>query len=429
VTAADTTVAATRDALRRRSVWTLVAGVALGSTGHIAAITVATIAARDLSDTAALAGLPGSSVVLGTAIGAALLGWLMSRRGRRLGLSAGYVIGVVGAVLAAAAIILRSLPLLLFGTLLIGFGQSSNQQSRYAAADMYPASRRASAIGVVVWGATVGAVVGPNLVEGAGQLARSAGLPTLVGPYLLPIVFVGLAGVLSFVFLRPDPSELVERSSIDGAEAASAAPLAEVLRRPAVVAALVALVAGQFVMVLIMTMTPLHMTDHGHGLGSVGLVLSAHTFGMFALSPLSGRLTDRFGCPAVIYTGTAILAASAVLSAVAPTDDERLLLVALFLLGWGWNLGFVAGSALLTGAITSTERTRVQGMSDALIWTSAAVASLGSGVLVAAAGYASLGIIGTALVVVPVWVLWRRHRTIVGRALVPPEPASPGPLE
>ena len=416
-------------ALRRRSVGTLVAGVALGSTGHIAAVTVASIAAADLSDTAALAGLPGASVVLGAALGATLLASLMARRGRRFGLTAGYVIGVGGALLATAAIIGRNLPLLLFGTLLIGFGNASNQQSRYAAADLYPASRRASAIGVVVWGATVGAVIGPNLVEVSGDLARSVGLPTLVGPYLVPVVFVGLAAILSFVLLRPDPFELRDAGSVVGAEAVSAAPLAEVLRRPAVIAALVALLAGQIVMVLIMTMTPLHMIDHGHGLGSVGLVISAHTFGMFALSPLSGRLTDRFGCPRVIYAGTGILAASAILSAMAPPADERILLVALFLLGWGWNLGFVAGSTLLTGAVSLTERTRVQGLSDALIWTSAAAASLSSGVLVAAAGYASLGIIGTALIAVPVWILWRRHAAINPRPAIAPAPVPPGPLE
>jgi MFS family permease len=417
------------EALRRRTVGTLVAGVALGSTGHIAAVTVATIAARDLSDMSALAGLPGASVVLGAAVGATTLAALMARRGRRTGLAAGYLIGVAGAFLAATAIVVRSMPLLLFGTLLIGFGNASNQQSRYAAADLYPAARRASAIGIVVWGATVGAVVGPNLVPIAGDLAERIGLPTLAGPYLVPVVFVGLAAALSFAFLRPDPFELADPSSIVVEGDTAAAPLADIMRRPTVVAAIVALLAGQFVMVLIMTMTPLHMTDHGHGLGSVGLVISAHTFGMFALSPLSGRLTDRFGCPRVILAGTVILAGSALLSAAAPPDDERLLLVALFLLGWGWNLGFVAGSTMLTGAVNRTERTRIQGLSDALIWTTAAVASLGSGVLVAAAGFTSLGIIGTALVAVPVWVLWRRHRAIPARALVPPEPVPPGPLD
>jgi len=163
-------------------------------------------------------------------------------------------------------------------------------------------------------------------------------------------------------------------------------------------------------MVLIMTMTPLHMSQHGHGLPAVGLVLSAHTFGMYAVSPASGRLTDRFGSAPVIYAGTAILATAGILAAIAPAQDDRLLLVALFLLGFGWNLGFVAGSAMLTGGISVIERTRIQGLADGLVWSTSALASLGSGVLLAAAGYAALGVLGAVLVVIPAGVLTlRRH--------------------
>jgi MFS family permease len=182
-----------------------------------------------------------------------------------------------------------------------------------------------------------------------------------------------------------------------------------ILRRPAVLVAIVALVIGQFVMVLIMTMTPLHMTDHGHDLGAVGLVLSAHILGMYALAPISGKLTDRFGSPAVIYSGLAVLAVSGILAAVAPAEDDRLLLLALFLLGFGWNLGYVAGSALLTSGVSIVERTRVQGVADGLIWSTAAIASLGSGVLVASAGYATLGVLGAILVVIPFWLLTIRR--------------------
>jgi MFS family permease len=170
-----------------------------------------------------------------------------------------------------------------------------------------------------------------------------------------------------------------------------------------------ALIAGQFVMVLIMTMTPLHMTDHGHGLTAVGTVISAHVFGMYALAPISGRLTDRFGPLPIIYAGLAVLVAAAVLSALAPPMEELLLLVALFLLGWGWNLGFVAGSSLLTGAVTIAERPRIQGVSDALIWSTSAIASVGSGVIVGWAGFAWLGMLGAMLVaVVGAVLLWGR---------------------
>lgn len=205
--------AANLSALRRRTVWTLVAGVALGSTGHIAAVTVATIVADELAGSSAWSGAPGATVVLGAALGAALLTALMTRRGRRAGLAAGYAVGVLGALVATAAIVVGSLPLLLLGTVLIGFGNSSNQLSRYVSADLVPEARRASAIGLVVWGATVGAVVGPNLVSVSSDAAGAIGLPPLTGPYLVPVVFVGLAAILSFSLLRPDPYELADEFS------------------------------------------------------------------------------------------------------------------------------------------------------------------------------------------------------------------------
>jgi MFS family permease len=176
-----------------------------------------------------------------------------------------------------------------------------------------------------------------------------------------------------------------------------------------VLVAIVALVIGQFVMVLIMTMTPLHMTDHHHDLSAVGLVLSAHIAGMYAFAPISGRLTDRLGSPVVIYGGMAILAIAGLMAAVAPVEDDTVLLIALFLLGFGWNLGYVAGSSMLTGGVSVVERTRVQGVADALIWSTAAIASLGSGVLVAAVGYAALGVLGAILVAIPAWVLTVRR--------------------
>ena len=226
------------------------------------------------------------------------------------------------------------------------------------------------------------------------------------------------------MFLRPDPYEIADRTEAQGLDAATSAPLGTIIRRPTVALAIMALVIGQFVMVLIMTMTPLHMTDHHHSLQAVGLVISAHTFGMFALAPVSGKLTDRFGPVRVDLAGTVILAFAGVLSAAAPPENDLVLGVALFLLGWGWNLGFVAGSAMLSGGVSLAERARVQGVADALIWSTAALASLGSGVLLASLGYASLGILGAVLIgaVAAVFVL-RADTTIrtgTGRGGGPP---------
>ncbi len=276
---------------------------------------------------------------------------------------------------------------------------------------MVPPERRASAIGLVVWAATIGSVIGPWLVPVASDLALSVGLPPLAGPYLVPIVFVGLAALLSFAMLRPDPFDLADESTRadPASEPAVIAPVRVILRRPAVAAAIVALVVGQFVMVLVMTMTPLHMTEHGHDLAAVGLVLSVHTLGMFAFSPLSGWLSDRFGRVPTIFLGTATLAVASVMAALAPPDGGFQLTLAMFLLGLGWSFGFVAGSAMLSENLEIHERTRVQGVADALIWSTAAAASLGSGLIMAAVGYTALGILGAGAVIIPVIVL-RAHR-------------------
>jgi MFS family permease len=170
-------------------------------------------------------------------------------------------------------------------------------------------------------------------------------------------------------------------------------------------------------MVLIMTMTPLHLTDHDHTLGTVGLVISGHIAGMFALAPISGWIAQRIGNIRTIFLGTAVLVAASMLAALAPPERYEVLAVALFLLGWGWNLGFIAGSAMLSAGVELAARTRVQGLADAVIWTTSALASLGSGVVVAWAGFSILGFLGAALVLAPVWLLLnRRHVIAAGTA-------------
>ncbi|HUF06801.1 MAG TPA: MFS transporter, partial [Candidatus Binatia bacterium] len=381
-------------ALRRRMQWTLFAISALGSTGYIAAITVGTLVAAEIQGDATLGGVPTAAATLGTATAAGFLSGLMLRVGRRAGIIGGLLVGLVGAIGAVGAVLAESILLLLVASALTGFANGVANLGRYVAGDLVPPGRRASAIGMVVWGATIGAVSGPNLVAPAGAVARSLGLPELAGAYLLTVGFIGLAVLLAFALLRPEPYALADPSALVVRDVGTRAPSAlALLRRPVVFVALVTLVAGQVVMVLIMTMTPIHLTDHGHGLPTVGLVLSAHTFGMFALSPISGRLTDRFGSPRIIATGMATLAAAALMAALAPPDGGFLLTLALFLLGYGWNLGFVAGSAMLTRGLALGERTRVQGIADGMIWSSAAVASLASGVVVAGASYTALGLV------------------------------------
>jgi MFS family permease len=411
------------DTARSRALRVLFSGVGLGSTGYIAASTVAALVATELAGTSTLAGVPAATVVLGSALGSASLGALMARRGRRVGLVSGYAVGTLGAVIALVAVLGHSLPVFLAGTAMLGFANSANQLSRYAAADMVAPERRASTLSVVVWAGTIGGVLGPNLGTLVGERMARLGVPELAGVYLVTLILVAAAALVAFALLRPDPSDLAwvpDPGVAGGAGGPSAAdvgyPIASVrqlLRRPSVSAAIIALVAGQVVMTLIMTMTAVHMTEHGHDIGAVGIVISGHVFGMFALSPLSGRLTDRLGPLPVIVTGLCVSAGSALLAATAPPDGGLLLFVALFLLGFGWNLGFVAGSTLLSSGLASAERTRIQGVADSLIWCSAAAASLGSGVIQSVAGFTALCILGLVLAAAPAALLIARRRQAV----------------
>ena len=391
--------------------WTLFAISAFGTTGYIAAVTAGTLVAAEMAGTASAGGLPTTTTTIGTAMAASLLSILMLRVGRRPGMLVGIAGGALGGLVAFASILVGSIPLFLLGSAMTGFANGAGQLGRYVAADTAVPERRAATIGTVVWGSTVGAVIGPNLVAPAGVIAEALGLPALAGAYLLTMVFISLSFAIAFIFLRPEPYLLADPSALRARTDAGPAPgLGVLFRYPAVLVALVTMVAGQVVMVLIMTMTPLHLSDHGHGLETVGLVLSAHTFGMFALSPITGRLTDRFGSSSVIAAGLGTLAVAAVLAALAPPDGGALLTIALFLLGYGWNLGFVAGSALLTRGLALAERTRVQGVADGAIWSTAALASLSSGVIVAYGSYTVLGLLAVALLVAPALLLLARGR-------------------
>jgi MFS family permease len=176
------------------------------------------------------------------------------------------------------------------------------------------------------------------------------------------------------------------------------------------------MVTAQVVMVAVMTATPLAMHMTGQALDAVGMVLSAHIFGMFALSPLTGWLADRFGPRPVMLGGLATLAAATTLSAAAG-GFGLLRTLGLFLLGYGWNLCFIGGSAHLARDLPVPERTRVEGAVDSGIWAAAALASVASTALQAAAGYRALTGDAGLLAILPALALIRRRSR-------PPGPAS-----
>lgn len=384
---------------RLRLLAVLFASSGINRTANIAAVTVTALAAEDMLGSARWSGVAVAFATLGIAAGTPPLSSLMARVGRRTGFVAALAVAVVGCGVALLAVELGRFDLFLLGLFLFGAGMSGERLGRYAAADVAPPHRRASAISSIVFAGTIGAVLGPLLLEPAEGVAVSLGLNGLSGGYLVAAVFVGLALVLLFVFLRPDP---LDYAPPPGDDVADTLPVRSLVGRPVVLYGLLSLAIGQAVMVMIMAMTPVHIRGAGEGLAIVGLVISAHTFGMFFFSPVTGWLVDRYGPLRVILAGQAVLAVSAGLAAPAEGDALVLLLPALFLLGLGWNFGFVGGSALINEVATGATRLRLQGVADAVTWVSGATAGVVSGIILDAGGYDLLAIVGGLLVIVPV---------------------------
>ncbi len=364
--------------------------------------TVSALVGAQLSGASQWAGVPATLYILGTASAAYPAARLMERYGRRLGLSGGFVLGLAGATVAGAAVVAHHFLFFLAGLIMMGAARGFIDLGRYAAAEMHPASNRGRAISLVVLGGTLGAIVGPELVGPMGRLLESLAADPLAGPFFASAGLFGLGGLLLFTFLRPDPRDLGRQLAVVEVPTAMEGPvrtLGAILRQPTAIAALSALVLGQAVMVMLMSMTPLHMRDHQHNLADIARVIQLHTLGMFGPSLISGRLVDRWGRAPVIVAGAVMLAASCLL---APLSTETWAIgLALLLLGLGWNFTYVAGGALLTDSLTPAERSRGQGSTDLLINVVSALGSLSSGLLFGTLGYGLISAVGLALSLVP----------------------------
>jgi MFS family permease len=385
----------------------------LSSAGFIAIFTVNALVGAELSGWSALAGVPEAVRVLGQAFAALVWGYTMERLGRRRGLALGQVVGVIGSGMAGSAVIARSFSLFLVGLVLMGMARASADLGRFAAAEVHLPAERGLAISKVVLGGTVGSIVGPLLVGPTGLWSLGVGFPELAGPYSIGLVFWGVAGILVFSGLRPEPRdvgrELARLNPHTVPHPDRTRPLPEILRQPGVFVAMVTVVFAQMVMVTLMVMTSVHMKVQHHPLTAVSLVISCHTLGMYAFSLLSGKLTDRWGRGPVIILGSALLTLSCLMAA--PSTALLPLTTALFLLGLGWNFAYVAGSALLADQLSPLERAKTQGFNDLLLGFAAATGSFGSGMIFAASGYGSLGLAAAAAALIPLGLaLWWQAR-------------------
>ncbi|PRX45456.1 putative MFS family arabinose efflux permease [Prauserella shujinwangii] len=382
----------------------LFAGVAAMNTVMVGASTAGSLIAAERAG-AGFSGLPNAAGVLGTASGALIAATLVSRRGSRFGLVTLYALATGGGLVAFGGAVTGTLALLLAGMALLGLGNGAAQLSRYVAAELYPEQRRATGLSLIVLAGTVGALAGPALLAPTSHLAGLLALPELSGPVGLAVVVTAVAVLAAAALPRTAAT-----TPAGVRPAFSLADTGRALRSRVVLTPLVAMVAAQVCMVAVMTMTPLQLHEHGHGLDGVGWVLGAHMIGMFALAPLSGRIADRWGGRATIYAGIGTLAVASATAIAAPTAHATGLPVALFLLGYGWNLVFVGGSGLLSRDLPAAERTRLQGIVDALVWSASAVASLGAGQLFGVGGFVLVTAVAGTLALLPLALLVSRSR-------------------
>ena len=375
-----------------------------GSTGHSIGLAVGGIMVASITVTNTWTGLPVALGALGTALASWPLARLMDRAGRRPGLALGYGLAVVGALLGLVGVAVRSFPLMLAGMTLFGIASTSNLLARYAAADVSPGAQRGRAMGLIVWGSTLGSIVGPNLMAPALRLGHWLGVEATASAFLVSVGSYALAALLVQVFLRPDPLAIARRLEADASRGRAAGltrGFGAILGDVRVQIALAALSVSQFVMIATTSTSPVYLYDQGHSVRIIGIGVSLHLGGMYVASPLSGWLCDRFGRLLMIGVGALILIGAVMLAGLAPGTDPVLVIGALFLNGVGWNLAFVSASALLTDALAPAERASVQGFADLVMGLMGAVGSAVGGIVLGLCGFAVLNAGGAVLVLGP----------------------------
>ncbi|WP_438612759.1 MFS transporter [Kocuria sabuli] len=404
-----TSTTAHRRALQRRVVRVLALGQVLGGVGVGATLALGALLVTEVSGSPAWSGMAATMNTLGAALLAVPLARLARARGRRISLSTGAVTAMAGASVTIGAAVLSSFPLLLVGLALLGAGSALNLQSRFAATDLAPDETRARDLSLVVWSTTIGAVLGPNLFVPGEVLGRALGLPELTGGFVIALVAQAAGALVYLTGLRPDPLLL---AVADGEAAGAGRPspaggLAVLRSSPSARRAVLTVALSHAVMVALMSMTPVHLTGQGASLSLVGLTISLHVAGMYALAPVFGWLADRLGRRPVVLLGQVAFTAALVLSWLASVSPV-LVTVGLVLLGLGWSASTVAGSALVAEAVPPPERPQLQGVSDLFMNLAGAAGGALAGPVLALVGFDGLS--AALLVLVGLVVLAHRGR-------------------
>ena len=332
-----------------------------------------------------------------------------ARRGRRVSLSRGYALATVGALLIVTAAVTGQIVVMLMGMSLFGVAQAVNLQTRYAGAENVQPAVRARAMSIVLWATTVGAVAGPNLAQPGDAFGAGFGLPQYAGPFLFSVVAFATAATVIAVLFRPSP--LHQEEAADVAKIAHATPPAGALGAlrwaasdPVALFAVVLIATAHAVMVMVMVMTPVHMGNQGDTLQLVGIVISLHVLGMYALSPVFGSLADRFGPLLVSAVGISLLTVALATGFVAASGGTGLTMIALTILGLGWSASVISASAMVASRAPTHVRVGLQGATDAGMNYAGAAVAASAGPILAFGGFEALNVTA-AIVLAPATLL------------------------
>jgi MFS family permease len=382
--------------LQQKVIRTLATAQVLNGLGVAGTVAAGSLLVSSVSNSETLAGLAQTSSVLGAAALALPLARLTQIGGRRLALSMGLILGVIGSLLVISGGLNENLYLILLGTFLVGAASASGYQARFAAIDLATPQRSSQQLSFVVWGSTIGAVAGPNLMQPSGDFARKLGFPELVGPYFISAITLTLAAAVILIFLRPDPYLTANKlSSEKQKQITNKLALKHILGNKLARFAIAAITVGHVAMVSVMVMTPIHMAHVDVTLRIIGIVISIHVLGMYAFSPVVGLVSDRIGGVATIKIGLATLLISSVIAGTSPAGDAIRLGVGLFLLGLGWSCTLIAGSTLLSQSVELNFKSASQGASDLVMNLAGAGGGAVAGVIIATLSYGWLCLIAS----------------------------------
>ncbi|MCC6887952.1 MAG: MFS transporter [Hyphomicrobiales bacterium] len=361
-----------------------------------------------VTGSASLAGLSVGLFGLSRFLVSYPIGKVTDAYGRKPGIQLGLAIAMVGALVVAWSVSLKSIVALTAGLLIFGMGMAAAHQLRVAVADMFPPRRRAEALGYLALGSIAGLAFGPILVAIAERAAPTLNLDPLALPWLmLPVMTV--TGMVLVTFIRPDPKVIGENlpqyfpgapSPLRRQEAARPDfRVMTMLRRMPILLAIMANSAAQGNMSIVMVLTSLVLHHHGHSLTAIALSHMFHTVGMFGLTIPLGRLADRLGRERVMYPGVAV----ALLGAVLVTFTAAFWSVTLgtFLVGLGWAGANVASTALIADRSETAERGRAIGVNDSAAGAMTVIAGFVTGPLVQWGGLSAAGGVALAFASVP----------------------------